>query len=399
MQFLNDIEHKINDMARKLNDMGQKANDMAYKLNGLERMGRKADLIARTLNGMGRKMNDNLGRLSDKARRLEPEHFYFGSSLALLFIIIFFSTLNKVPELKPEPLPPPTPLRQVVPPRAELAEKYKTEPTISVYRHETGGVEWMKMDDYLAGVLAAEMEPDWPVEALAAQAVVARTMTLKVIEEKSGAYQYHRTDTCTAPYHVQAYAPQKINANVREAVALSHGKVIIYQGDLIYGLYSSWSGGQTATPREGFVDFLTNPDETPYLQSVPDPWDEAVPAHLKEWSVTVPLSELRGIAGVSSGSASIAETGPSGRAVKLSIGSKTISGPQLRTWLGTSRLRSTLITGISAEGSRVRFTGRGWGHGVGLSQWGAYGQAAEGRDHLAIIRHYFRGVDIYQLWS
>lgn len=331
-------------------------------------------------------------------QKSEKRHYYLVSGLALLFIIILFSTLNKMPELKPGPR---APLRQPVPPRPELSEKYKTEPTISVYRHETGGVEWMKMDDYLAGVLAAEMEPEWPVEALAAQAVVARTMTLKFIEGKSGAYQYHQTDTCTAPWHVQGYAPVKVNDNIRQAIAMSRGKVITYQGDLIFAMYSSWSGGQTAVPKEGFVDFLTDPAQTPYLQSVPDPWDADIPADIKEWSVTVPAGELQGIAGWPAGPANtvrIVEKGPSGRAVSIGIGEKTVPGPLLRTWLGTSRLRSTLITGLTVEGNQVRFTGRGWGHGVGLSQWGACGQAKKGRTHEEIIRYYFQDIDLHRLW-
>jgi len=333
-------------------------------------------------------------------QKLDRKHYYLVSGLALLFIIILFSTLNKTPEKKPGQ--PDVSPRQPVPPRPELAEKYKSEPTISVYMHETGGVQWMKMDDYLAGVLAAEMEPDWPVEALAAQAIVARTMTLKFMEEKSGAYQYHKTDTCTASYHVQAYAPNKVNDNVRQAIEISRGKVITYQGDLIFAMYSSWSGGQTAVPNEGFVDFLTDPAQTPYLQSVPDPWDADVPADIKEWSVTVPKSELQGIAGWKAGAAdavSITEKGPSGRAVTVSIGGEAVPGPQLRTWLGTSRLRSTLITGLATEGNQVRFTGRGWGHGVGMSQWGAYGQAQAGRTHEDIIRYYFQNIDVHKLWS
>ncbi len=146
------------------------------------------------------------------------KNHYLYAGIALLFIIILFTGLSKTPQQKPGPVvPPPEAVKAPVPVKAELAEKYKAEPTISIYNHNTGGTMYMPMDKYLAGVIAAEMEPDWPVEALAAQAIVARTMTLRFIEDKSGAYQYHKTDTCTAPYHVQAYAVDKVNPKVEEA--------------------------------------------------------------------------------------------------------------------------------------------------------------------------------------
>ncbi len=168
-------------------------------------------------------------------------------------------------------------------------------------------------------------------------------------------------------------------------------------------MYSSWSGGQTAAAAEGLVGFLNDPAKTPYLQSVPEPYpnDPAIPANVREWSTVVAKWELRNIAGGGAGTAgtvTIPEKGPSGRAMKVRLGSKDIPGPQLRSWLGTSNLRSTLITGISSEGNNVRFTGRGWGHGVGMSQWGAFSQANAGQNHEAIIRHYFTGIDIHTLW-
>ncbi len=83
----------------------------------------------------------------------------------------------------------------------------------------------MPMEEYLTGVIAGEMDPDRPLEALAAQAVCARTETLKDMQQGIGPRRIHGTDACTSPQHLQAYAPSRVNAAVRQAVAMTRGGV------------------------------------------------------------------------------------------------------------------------------------------------------------------------------
>ncbi|MGI5838815.1 MAG: SpoIID/LytB domain-containing protein [bacterium] len=321
----------------------------------------------------------------------QKRFYYYGGlgALALIFLFVYI--------LRP-PAPKPAPEEAVpVPVRPELAEKYAAEPTISVFDHASGQTKQMKLEEYLQGVVAAEMDPNWPAEALAAQAVVARTFTLRSIEDGTGARKHHNTDACTSPEHMQAYSAGKVNGAVRQAVENTRGKVLTYQGDFIHAVFHSWSGGQTATVEEGFVKLTEVERETPYLRSFPDPWDTTVPAKYKEWTVKIPAAEVG--KGGAAKNVAIAAKGPSGRATQVTVDGETISGPELRRRLGPTKLFSTLITSVKREGKNVVFTGRGWGHGVGMAQWGAHSQAEQGKGAVDILRFYYPGADLQQLWQ
>jgi len=92
------------------------------------------------------------------------------------------------------------------------------------------------------------------------------------------------------------------------------------------------------------------------------------------------------------------EKGASGRIKTLRVNGKPVSAASFRIQIGANRLKSTLIDDISVDGNRVTFRGKGFGHGVGLSQWGAYAMAESGDDAESIIRHYFQNVGIVKLW-
>ena len=95
----------------------------------------------------------------------------------------------------------------------------------------------------------------------------------------------------------------------------------------------------------------------------------------------------------------IGETGASGRAQTLLVNGKAVSAPSLRLHLGANAMKSTLLDSVQVENGKVLMEGRGFGHGVGMSQWGAYGMAKEGAGAEEIVRHYFRNVDIVRLWE
>lgn len=275
------------------------------------------------------------------------------------------------------------------------------EPTISLYLHKTGETKSIKMEDYIKGVVAAEMDPTWPVNALAAQAILARTFTLKKIEE--GGVKAKGTDASTDVKEFQAYAPEKINDNVRRAVDNTRGLVVKSNGRLINAWFHAAGGPQTAASAAEGLDF--HQEAAPYVHSVKDPGLAIAPPQDKAWSVSFSKEELAAaisrITGQDPGpitSVRIAEKGPSGRATKIQVGRLTVSGPALRLALGSDRLRSTFITGIEVRGDRVIFRGQGYGHGVGMSQWGARALAEQGKSPEEIIKYFFKDVTLEKAW-
>lgn len=277
----------------------------------------------------------------------------------------------------------------------------REEPTITLYNNDTGQVEKIKLETYLQGVVAGEMETNWPREALAAQAILARTFTMKKIQE--GGVEKHGTDASTDVEEFQAYMPEKINKRVKEAVAETRGLVVTHQGKYINGWFHACSGGKTAASAVEGLDFKK--EKAPYIKSVRDPGFKQSPEENRSWKAVFPLSEVRqkvqNWVGQDPGAIEevrILEKGPSGRATKIKVGDITLSGPSLRLALGSTVMRSTLFNKLEVQGGRLVAEGKGYGHGVGLSQWGAKTLAEEGRSAEEIVRYFFRDVEIQQAW-
>ncbi len=277
------------------------------------------------------------------------------------------------------------------------------EPTISLYVKEQGIKKNIKLEEYLAGVVAAEMEPSWPENALAAQAILARTFTMENIKAQR-VKKLHGTDASTDIEEFQAYNPSRINDKVRQAVASTRGQVITYRGDYVKGWFSACDGGISATAQEG-LSYTKGP--TPYIKAGARDGclAETVPEN-QHWRVELPLQQVqaavRKISGTDPGNINaveIVERGPSGRTTKIRIGSATVSGPDLRLALGSDKVRSMLITGAQVQGNNLVLEGKGFGHGVGLCQWGANKLASEGKTPQEIIKFYYRDVDIQKLWD
>ncbi|VBB06393.1 stage ii sporulation protein [Lucifera butyrica] len=300
-------------------------------------------------------------------------------------------SLFKGPQQKPAPSQP-APQRQAV---------QGNEPDISVYMHETGEKKTMKMEDYIAGVVAGEMKNDWPIEALATQAILARTFTVQAIETKGGVPS-RGTQASTDVKEFQAYNAKEVNDNVKKAVEMTRGMIITYQGKPINSWFHSSAGGITATAKEG-LDYKEA--EPPYIQSVQSP-DDLAPADIKNWTATFSKKEImdalakQGHKVNSLDSLEISQKGPSGRATVFLI-NKTVqvSGPEFRIGLGVSKLKSLLLDKVEFNGDNVIFTGKGYGHGVGVSQWGANKMAQEGKTAADIIGYYFKGVTIEKRWQ
>lgn len=291
--------------------------------------------------------------------------------------------------------PAPTPRRPVAP--APEVTKYKEEPTITVFLHKTNTIEKMPLEKYLEGVVAAEIGPKFPMEALKAQAVVARSMTMAKIV-RGGVQKKHNTDTCDLPEHFQAYNRADVTTDIAKAVKDTRGQVLLYNGRFAYALFHSYAGPRTASLAESFPKL--SDIAGPYTKVVDSPGSKYAPARERRWQASVPKSELQGIfgSGADISAIKITRKGPSGRAIDITAGDKSVKGYDLRTTLGPERLRSTLITDISVKGNNVIFTGTGWGHGCGMAQWGAYEMAKEGKNAREIVQHYYPDTQIFTAW-
>lgn len=283
-----------------------------------------------------------------------------------------------------------------------IAKGARQEPTLKVYIKDTKQVKTMPFEEYITGVVAAEMDPKWPLEALAAQAILARTFTLEKIAREGGVPN-RNAHASTDTEEFQAYDASRINSNVREAVRVTRGKVAAYNGNYILAWFHANSGGKTATAAEG-LSFEKVP--TPYIVSVDDPISlEAAPAKDRAWTATFSKAEVTQALqkmGQKPGKFTdikIVEKGNSGRALKLGIGNATVTAPEFRLAMGSTKLKSTLIDSITVSGNNITFKGKGYGHGVGMSQWGAKGRSEQGAKAEDIIKTYFRGINIYKIWD
>lgn len=288
---------------------------------------------------------------------------------------------------------------ETVPLADELGRRFTSEPQLTVFDHGTGQVQAMSLEQYLAHVVAGEVLPTWHPDALRAQAVAARTYTVGLLlEENSTPRQLHGTDTSTRPEEAQAFGTA-VPPAVREAVADTRGEILVYEGRPIVALFSSCAAERTAHLREAFPD---DARRAPYLRPVVSRCDDVAPGHIRRWSTALNAGELAAVAGVPPAAVdrvSIAQRGPSGRASWIQIGPRRVHAAVLRQRVGPNRLRSTWLTAIQPlEGGVWVFRGRGWGHGVGLDQWGAEAMARTGHGYREILAHYYPGTHLVQLY-
>lgn len=302
-----------------------------------------------------------------------------------------FNQTQKKPE--PEPLDrSQVPSKQVV---------QGNEPDITVFMHETGEKKTMKMEEYITGVVAGEMKVDWPIEALAAQAILARTFTIQAIEEKGGV-PARGTQASTDIKEFQAYSAKAVNENVKKAIDMTRGMVITYQGKPIQAWFHASAGGITATAKEGLA---YREDEPPYIQSVQSP-DDLAPADVQNWTASFTKREVMDVLTKLGKTVNrienieIGKKGPSGRSTTILINKNIeVSAPELRVGLDSTKLKSMLLDRVEDRGDEIVFSGKGYGHGVGMSQWGANKMATTGIKPEDIIGKYFKDVIIEKRWN
>ena len=286
----------------------------------------------------------------------------------------------------------------------KLPEKLGTDagtgiPALKVFDTSDKRIEEMDIESYVAGVVAGEMKNDWPMEALKAQAILARTFVLKFCQDRHS--RYEGADISTDVTEAQAYDAGAINDRVRQAVRETRGRVMSWRGEYPNAWFHAHAGGETELPSIA-LDYKEGDPE--YLKPVNSDDSDKAPESVKAWRAE--FSSAQVIKACADAGLSIdklesiepGERGESGRLKTLVVNGKPVSAPSFRLQIGANRLKSTLIDSIALEDGKVAFEGRGYGHGVGMSQWGAYGMAERGENAEGIIRHYFDGVDIVRLW-
>lgn len=273
-------------------------------------------------------------------------------------------------------------------------------PMIRVFEMDEETISEMDLESYLMGVVAGEMKNDWPMEALKAQAILARTFVLKFCDEKKS--KYPGADISTDIEEAQAFDATAVNERVEQAVKETEGMVLSHNGELPYAWFHAHSGGMTAKAKVGLNYEKEEPGYTKVIAGLDS---EKAPEEAKAWEAAFTEKEFLagvkqcGVKGISSiESLAVGKRGVSGRAETIMVNGEEVNAANLRIALGSTKMRSTLLSTLNYTDGKVNMTGKGYGHGVGMPQWGAYGMAESGKTAEEIVTYYFQDVTVEKLW-
>lgn len=284
-----------------------------------------------------------------------------------------------------------------------------TAPVVHVYDKDSRKIVQMNVEDYLVGVVAAEMPASFSEEALKAQAVAARTYTVRKLKiyGGSGCKSHVKADICTDSTCCQAYNspadlkkkwgnPTYYEGRIREAVLSTQGELVVYNDEPIEAFFHSTAGGYTEDSENAFSAAL------PYLRSVKS--DETGASHYestKSYTRSAFVSNINKAfkgaklkANTLENQIEILSRFESGRVDRLRLGGASITGKELRKQLA---LDSTNIT-FEYSKKNVVIKTKGYGHGVGMSQTGADAMAKEGSSYKEILLYYYVGTTIEKRW-
>lgn len=281
---------------------------------------------------------------------------------------------------------------------------------IGVFNHLSHKVQKMETEEYLKGVVAAEMPANFEMEALKAQAVLARTYVLRRIEKGITVPGHSDAVISTDFQSGQAWVSKQelqkrwgiisylFNWNkISRAIEATRGEVLTYHGELVEALYHANAGGRTEDAR----NVWGNP--IPYLKSVPSPYDGESPKFKQQFTFTwsaldkslgthlasLAKKRLGNHTTVSNltGLIDVLQVSSGGRILQIRVAGKVLTGKDFRTLVG---LPTNMCT-FSPVPNGIRITTYGNGHGVGMSQYGANGMAKHGSTYLDILHHYYTG--------
>lgn len=255
------------------------------------------------------------------------------------------------------------------------------------------GIDSMTLHDYLIGALVGEMPLSFDIEALKAQAIACRTYVMRqYATRKHDPAAVCTVSSCCECWKTADAVSDENRQKAEQAVFETDGIVLTYDGALIEATFFSCSGGQTEAAADVWGSDL------PYLQSVSSPGEEQAPHDSGE--VTVSVSEFGEIlqaednsftmpAQLNADSFSLTYTQGGGVAT-VKVGGATFSGKTFRKLFGLNSTKFSII----ADGSNVVFSTSGYGHRVGMSQYGAQAMAADGASCETILLHYYTGVEL-----
>lgn len=301
----------------------------------------------------------------------------------------------------PEPTAMPEPTRSPIPVVVDYESVHST--WIKVWFDDTGELRDMLLEEYLFGVVAAEVPASYSMEALKAQTVAARTYSLYSISH-GGCNTNSDADICTSSSCCQAYRTEEqlkerwgeeyayYHSCIDKALMDTAGEVLLYNNKPIDAMYHASSGGYTENSENVYAN------EIPYLRSVESPHE--VGSRLSG-EKTYTLADFVAAANGARPDANltvetigeqvkILSTYPSGRVEKMQLGNVEITGKQARKMFS---LDSAMFT-LEITDTEITFYTKGFGHGVGMSQSGANGMALEGADYKTILLHYYTGVTL-----
>lgn len=280
---------------------------------------------------------------------------------------------------------------------------------IKVYNTKTNDVMVIDFEEYLKGVVASEMPAEFNIEALKAQVVTARTYTLYRIKKYPDGQPEHTDASICTETHCQVWTSKDdlIASHddgwydaywdkIEEAVNSTKGQILTYEGKIIEPLFHSTSGGRTENSEDVFSTSV------PYLRSVESPYESEAPRLHDSVKVTVSdfIGKIESVYGDLNltrdnldEKIELGEVSEGGKIKTLIIDSTEISGREMRSIFG---LNSTNFSFIQT-GNEIEIVTTGYGHGVGMSQWGADGMADEGYNYKEILMHYYTGVEIVSM--
>lgn len=258
---------------------------------------------------------------------------------------------------------------------------------ITIYR-SNGSVINLNMTDYLIGVVSSEMPASFNLEALKAQSVLARTYALKAKQTER-----KLTDTVSTQSYIDIDQMKNKWGNsfntyynkIKNAVENTNGEYLSYNGNYIEALYHSTNNGKTESSLDVFGNYY------PYLISVSSEYDKNASSYLR--TINMPIDTISNKLGLNLNNdsvISILSYTDGGNIKEININGNNFSGKKVRELLG---LRSTDFD-ISISDNNANITTRGYGHGVGMSQYGANGMANAGYNYKDILSHYYPGTTL-----
>ena len=280
---------------------------------------------------------------------------------------------------------------------------------VTVWRTASHKTETVDFEDYVKGVVSSEMPSSFPLEALKAQSVAARTYSLGKIQkaESGGNPKAHPQAPVCDSTHCQVYRNPSDLKSVKgtswmsgdwnklcKAVDATSGQVLYYQGSLVQqALFHSSSGGKTENCQDVFAASV------PYLVSVDSPYENDATHQNEQHTFTIEnfAKKIRAycpkiaFGDINSSNIKIISRSTGGRVDKMQIGDGLIEGRTVREAL---ELPSANFT-IKISAGKITFTSNGSGHGVGMSQYGASGMAKKGYNYKDILAHYYQGTEVW----